>query len=93
MANDSVQHPYSTDEIVRLGKERYEKDIRPLVEEEHNGKLLVLDVETGDYEIDREAIGAFDRLKARRPNCVPFIVRVGHRAAYRLGGRFKVTPR
>ncbi len=37
----------------------YNTDLKHLVEPEHNGKYLVLDVETGHYEID-ERLGQAD---------------------------------
>ncbi len=46
-------HPrFSSEEIERRGKELYEKGIRARVETPENiGKLVSIDVETGDYEI------------------------------------------
>lgn len=69
------------------GQALYDTQIRAQVEEKHRGKFLILDVNTGDYEIDAEDIVASERLLARRPEAVLFGVRVGYRAAYRLGGK------
>ena len=69
------------------GQALYDAQIRAQVEGEHHGKFLILDVNTGDYEIDAEDLAACHRLLERRPNAVLFGVRVGHRAAYRLGLR------
>jgi hypothetical protein len=76
---------YSKHEIVRLGKERYERNIRHRVEAQHKGKLLALDIQTGDYEIDVQAGPAVDRLKDRHPDAIVFVLRVGHPTAYKLG--------
>lgn len=69
------------------GQALYDAQIRAQVEEEHRGKFLILDVNTGDYEIDTEDIIASERLLARKPEAILFGVRVGYRAAYRLGGK------
>ena len=69
------------------GQALYDTQIRAQVEGEHRGKFLILDVNTGDYEIDAEDLIACHRLLERRPDAVLFGVRVGHRAAYRLGIR------
>lgn len=69
------------------GQALYDAQIRAQVEEEHRGKFLILDVNTGEYEIDAEDLAACHRLLARKPDAVLFGVRVGHRAAYRLGLR------
>jgi len=74
------------------GQALYDAEIRARVEEEHRGKFLILDVNTGDYEIDAEDITASERLLARRPDAVLFGVRVGYRAAYRLGGNKQANP-
>jgi hypothetical protein len=79
---------YTIQEIVRRGKERYEREVRALVEPQHKGKFLALDIETGAFEIDAHALPAADRLRAKHPQAVLFILRVGYPAAYRLGGRF-----
>jgi hypothetical protein len=80
---------YSKEVIVRLGKERYERDIRAHVEPQHKGKLLALDIQSGDYEIDVQAGPAVDRLKNRRPDATVFVLRVGHPTAYKFGARLK----
>ena len=73
-------------QIGQRGQALYDQQIRPQVEQDHQGKFLILDVNTGDYEIDAEDLTASKRLLARRPDAVLFGVRVGHRAAYRLVG-------
>ena len=39
-------------QIGQRGQALYDQKIRPQVEQAHRGKLLVLDVNTGYYEID-----------------------------------------
>jgi hypothetical protein len=48
---------------------------------------VLIDVETGDYEIDREDLDATNRILARRPDAVLYGLRIGYPAAYRLGGK------
>jgi len=84
---------YTNDEIVRIGQDRYERELRGSVEGPHKGEFLAMDIETGDYEIDREDIAAIKRIKTRRPDAVLYILRVGHPTAYRLGGGFRVSPK
>jgi hypothetical protein len=74
-------------EIGQRGQALYDQTIRAQVEAENRGKFLILDVNTGDYEIDAEDLNASERLLARRPDAVLFGVRIGYRAAYRLGGK------
>lgn len=81
-------HPeHSTEEIIRRGEEVYERSVRRKVEAEHEGRFLALDILSGDYEIADEALSATIGLRARRPEAVPFLMRVGRPAAFRLGRR------
>lgn len=73
---------YSTSEIVRRGQARYERDIRAHVEV-HHGKMLALDVDSGEYELADDSITALDRLKAKNPNAPVFLLRVGFPTAIR----------
>jgi hypothetical protein len=79
---------YTADEIVQRGQALYEQTIRPTVDEaQHGGKLLVINVETGEYELDADEIAAAKRAKARfGRNAALFTMRLGAPTAYRLGG-------
>jgi hypothetical protein len=81
-----MAHPhYSSAEIAQRGQALYESEIRDTLMASDHGKLLVLDVETGEYELDTDELAAVQRARAKRPEGVFYIVRVGHPTAYRLG--------
>ena len=75
---------YETGEVVELGKAIYEEKIKLLVEPAENGKFVVIDVESGDYEIGDQIIAASGRLRERRPNAVTYAGRVGYPTTYDL---------
>ena len=79
-----------SEEIGRRGEEVYEGSVRAKVEGEaggsNDGRFVVLDVDTGDYEMDDEAVVATARLRERRPDAVFYLKRVGRRAAFRMRG-------
>ena len=77
---------YTNEEIARIANEIYRRDIRPKVMPQHKGKFLILDIESGDYEIDEDDLTAEERLRARRPEGVFFGIRIGYTAAYKLSG-------
>ena len=83
-----MPHPTLTaEEIARRGEEIYTRDLRARLEtEENQGKFLIIDITTGDYEIDREDLAATERLLARNPNTMTYGLRIGYEAAYELGG-------
>jgi len=74
----------SAKEIVERGQAIYESQIRPLVERDHFGEYLVIDIDTGEYEIDGDRLAASDRAAAKRPNTVLFAMRIGYRAGGRI---------
>lgn len=73
------------DELARRGREIYERDIRHEVEKDHDGEFLVVDVETGDYAVDEDQDLAFERAEAKNPEGLFYLMRVGRRAAHRIG--------
>ena len=78
---------YSED-VVTIGKAIYERDVLPHVTPADKGKMVVIDVYSGDYEIDRDSVAARLRLKRRQPGAIVYIGRVGSRVAYRVGPRY-----
>jgi hypothetical protein len=80
---------YGPGEIAAQGEAIYREQIQSKVEPTEKGKFVVIDVETGDYEIDAGDAAATRRLLERRPSAVTYGVRVGHRAAYSHVGGFR----
>lgn len=72
---------YTPAEIVQRGEETVARD--------HAGHFVVLDIESGDFEVDPQDLAASNRLLARRPDAVPYGVRIGYPSAYRIGGGFR----
>jgi len=81
------QTNYSTEEIASLGREIYAKRLKPLLEPGNIGKFLVIDVETGDYEMDENGEAASLRARNKKPDGVRYAMRIGHRAWGRIGFR------
>lgn len=82
---------YSREEVARRGDEIYDHEILPLLSAEDEGKLALIDVETGDYEVDLDEIAASDRLLARHPDAQVWMRQVGSRYARRFGPRYKAA--
>ena len=74
------------EETTRLGKEIHERDIRPLIEADHRGRFVAIDVDSGDYAIADTASAAAKRLRARRPDAGVWLMRVGYRTLRHFGG-------
>jgi hypothetical protein len=88
----AVRQPrYSKEEFARLGDEIYQSQVRQQVEKGNYGKIVAIDLETRDFEVDQSEIAACDRLEARHPDAQIWIVRIGSRYVRRFGGRTRRT--
>lgn len=68
--------------------------LRPQIETPENiGKLILLDVDSGDYEIDDETnFDAVHRLQARRPAGDFFALRIGYEVSASFSGSMERLP-
>ena len=82
----SVLIDYPSGTVTTRGEAVYQK-LQTKVEPRHNGKFLVIDIQTEDYEIDDLGTVAINRLLSKHPDAVIYLLRIGHRAAYRMGFR------
>jgi hypothetical protein len=88
----TIQQPrYSKEEFARRGDEIYESQVRHQVQEGNHGKIVAIDIETGDFEVDANEITACDRLEASHPDAQIWIIRIGSRHVRRFGGRIQKT--
>jgi hypothetical protein len=90
-----MPHPrYSGEEIARRGEALYEQSLRAKVETEENiGKIISIDIETGDYEIGNDVIAAGRLLLAKHPDAATWTKRIGYNAVYALGGTLTRTAK
>ena len=76
-------------EVAMRGETIYRERIQSLVEPAKRGSFVVIDVESGDYEVGASDVEATRRLMDRRPDSVTYGICVGHRAAYSHVGGFR----
>ena len=86
-----MPHPrISSEDIHRRGNEIYESVLRAQVETPENiGKQIVIDVETGDFEIGEingNGLAISHAVLARHPGAALLGLRIGYNAVYSLGG-------
>ncbi len=73
-------------EVIRLGKEIYERDILSKVEVDHFGDYVAIDVEAGDWAVADNETDALERLRVLRPGAINVLMqRVGYRALRSFG--------
>jgi hypothetical protein len=84
----AIRQPrYSKEEFARRGNEIYETQVRSQVEEGNYGRIVVIDIETGAFEVADDTITATDRLYECVPDAQPWVIQIGHRTVYRFGSR------
>jgi hypothetical protein len=80
---------YSMEEFARRGEEIYRRDIKPQLQAEHLGKFIVIDIETGMWEMDPDGLTASERLLSRNAMAQMWLIRAGYEAAHSIGGTLR----
>ena len=76
-----------TDDTALRGKALYQEQIRSLVEtQESLGKIVAIDIESGDYEVDSDLLAASRKLRTRHASAHIWAERIGYNAVYAVGG-------
>ena len=75
---------YTPSELIKVGREKYEREVLPQIPHVKKGMMVVMDMASGDYEIDRRSADAGYRLKQRRPDAVLHLERVGYETPVRM---------
>ena len=81
-----VARPQNMDALAAEAWELYDARLRTKLEPQENGKFLILNLDTGEYELDADDLTASQRAKARFGNARLIALRVGDFAAYDMGG-------
>jgi hypothetical protein len=77
----------SREEVARRAKQLYKNSIRQQVETDENiGKIVIIDFESGDYEVDETGLKAARKLSAKHPHSRLFGIRIGYNVAVSFGG-------
>jgi hypothetical protein len=83
-----MPHPrFTNEEIARRGEQIYAESLREIVETEENiGKIVVINTETGEYEIDEDPLRASRRALVKHPGAAIYAIRIGYDYVYSFGG-------
>lgn len=85
------QPRYSKEEHARRGTEVYEQQVRAQVESGNQGRIVAVDVDSGDFELAEDSLAAASQLLARRPDAQVWCVRIGSPAVHRFGPRTRAA--
>jgi len=76
--------PRDPDAFACRAAEVFDRQVKPALRPEDDGKYIALDVNTGDYEVDADDYTAVARLRARCPQADIWLERAGQPTAYKL---------
>lgn len=82
----------SREEMAQRAQILYEQSIRAQVEAPENiGKMVIIDIETGEFNVDELGFDSAAALRQKHPNARLFGIRIGYDVAASLGGMMKRT--
>jgi hypothetical protein len=80
-----VKRQRSKEEIALRGDEMYESLVKPKLKKKDNGRIVALDIDSGEWEIGDDVLDASDRLRAKVESPETWFVRVGSRYVHTFG--------
>jgi hypothetical protein len=83
---EPTKRRYNKDEFARRGDAIYEQNIKPRLKPQDDGNFVAIDIETGDFAVDPDELGACDALRARIPDAQIWMKRAGAPYVHRFGG-------
>jgi hypothetical protein len=76
----------SHEEVAKIAELMYSDSTRQKVESKENiGKMVIIDIESGDYEVDKNGLHAANRLSEKHPDARLYGIRMGYNVAASLG--------
>lgn len=82
----STKRRYSKDEFARRGDALVDSKVHPNLTEADKDKFVAIDIETGEYELDKNEMKAVSRLRDRIPDPQIWLVHVSLGYLHRFGG-------
>jgi hypothetical protein len=78
-------NPRTLHELAGLGTAIFDRQIRPALRPEDDGKFVAIDVQSGEYELDDDDYSAVARLRSRHPTAEVWLMRAGYPTTCRIG--------
>lgn len=77
---DMIHQPIDKDAFAEKGEAIF-RSIEEKLKPEHGGKIVAIEIESGDYFLGRTGSEAVEKAKEKYPNKIFYLARVGARAA------------
>ena len=82
----TTKRRYSKAEIARRGDALIESEVRPTLTADDEDKFVAIDIETGEFELDKNEMKAVGRLRKRLSDPQIWLVHVTLGYLHRFGG-------
>jgi hypothetical protein len=76
----------AADNLAESGQRLYDERLRALLEPQHEGEFVAIDPDTERYFLGQTGLNALRAGRRELPDKLFYLLRVGHDAAYRVGG-------
>lgn len=73
-------------QMAKRGKEIYQQKLKTMLEKDHKGEIVAIEVESEDYFLGKTVIEATDKGKKKHPEKGFYFIRIGHKAVHFVGG-------
>ncbi len=83
---DTTNRRYSKEEFAQRGDALVASKVRPHLTAADADKFVAIDIETGEYELDKNEMRAAERLRKRAPDPQIWLVHVTLGYLHRFGG-------
>jgi hypothetical protein len=80
------------DDLTESGQRFYDGRLKALLEPEHEGEFVAIDSESERYFLGPTGLAALRAGRKELPDKLFYPLRVGHAAAYRVGGYYEPRP-
>src|SRR5260370_12042599 len=88
----TTERRYSKEEFARRGDALVESKVRPHLTPSDEDKFVAIDIETGEYELDKNEMKAADRLRRRVPDPQIWLVHISLGYLHRFRGHSLSAP-
>ncbi len=69
-------------QLAKKGKEYYEQHLKDILEKEYRGKIIAIDVDSGDYFFGETVSEAASEGRKKYPGKVFYAVRIGYESVH-----------
>ena len=77
--------------LSEVGERLYEEKLKSKLEPQHNGEIVVIDAESGDYFLGKNLYEANENARKKYPNNVFYAIKVGYPAVYSFSSRMPIS--